>query len=304
MRQLMTYQYEFDDTELGYCEFPVESYRLLQEGLKELWVAVQEWNEKAKQQGAKTAPYEREAEQLQTRISYGEQKLKEGFSFVRINGMTVGSMRYLRAGLELSLRRRKSELAKNRAEGWPSAVLAKIGESISELERLAETLKVEPAEILWEVLPQDTSSEIVAQMRTENEELWDVFICHASEDKEDFVRPLAKGLQEHGLKVWYDEITLKIGDSLRRSIDRGLSRCRYGVVVLSPSFFAKEWPQKELDGLTAREISDKKVILPVWHKIDAEGVRRHSPTLADRVAASAEDGVEVVVQRLLKEIRR
>jgi hypothetical protein len=49
-----------------------------------------------------------------------------------------------------------------------------------------------------------------------------LFISHASEDKEDFVRPLAETLQQLGVKVWYDEFTLKVGDSLRRKIDSGL----------------------------------------------------------------------------------
>ena len=58
---------------------------------------------------------------------------------------------------------------------------------------------------------------------------------------------------------------LKLGDSLRRSIERGLASSRFGVVVLSPRFFAKEWPQKELDGMAALEIEGRKVILPVHH---------------------------------------
>jgi DNA repair exonuclease SbcCD ATPase subunit len=80
---------------------------------------------------------------------------------------------------------------------------------------------------------------------------YDVFISHASEDKDDFVRPFAALLREKELKVWYNEFELKIGDKLRRKIDEGLSKTRYGVVVLSNFFFAKEWPQKELDGLFA-----------------------------------------------------
>jgi len=60
---------------------------------------------------------------------------------------------------------------------------------------------------------------------------------------------LAESLRKKGARVWYDEFTLKIGDSLRRSIDKGLTKSRYGIVVLSPAFFKKEWAQKELDGL-------------------------------------------------------
>lgn len=45
-----------------------------------------------------------------------------------------------------------------------------------------------------------------------------MFISHASEDKEDFVRPLAETLQQLGVNVWYDEFTLKVGDSLRQKL--------------------------------------------------------------------------------------
>ncbi len=131
---------------------------------------------------------------------------------------------------------------------------------------------------------------------------WDVFISHASEDKEEFVRPLAELLRQHGLRVWYDEFTLKVGDGLRRSIDRGLARSRYGVVVISPNFLRKEWPQKELDGLVAREVDGVRVILPVWHNISRDEVSRYSPTLADRYAASSAGGLDLVTKRLLEAI--
>ena len=63
----------------------------------------------------------------------------------------------------------------------------------------------------------------------------DVFVSHASEDKEAFVAPLAKILSQLGLKVWYDEFSLKLGDSLSRSIDKGLSESTFGIVVLKTS---------------------------------------------------------------------
>ena len=131
--------------------------------------------------------------------------------------------------------------------------------------------------------------------------LYDVFISYAYEDKEAVARPLADALREN-LTVWYDEFALRIGDSLRREIERGLARSRYGVVILSPSFFEKEWPQKELDGLTAREVEGRKVILPVWHEIDAERVRRVAPSLADKVAARTSEGIGAVAAKLLEAI--
>jgi hypothetical protein len=121
------------------------------------------------------------------------------------------------------------------------------------------------------------------------ERRWDVFISHAAEDKENLVRPLALALQGRGIRVWYDEFELKLGDSLRRKIDAGLSQSRFGVVVLSPDFFAKNWPQYELDGLVTREMTGHQVILPLWHKLSKNEVIERSPSLADKVAINTSD---------------
>jgi hypothetical protein len=127
----------------------------------------------------------------------------------------------------------------------------------------------------------------------------DVFIAHAGEDKEEVARPLAEILVAQGWSVWLDELKLTIGDSLSRRIDAALARTRFGVVVLSPNFFAKEWPQRELEGLAAREIDlGSKVILPVWHNIDHGVIVRHSPVLADRLGAKTTAGLEKVAEEI------
>lgn len=113
---------------------------------------------------------------------------------------------------------------------------------------------------------------------------FDVFISHASEDKESLVRPLALALAQHGFKVWYDEFELKLGDSLSKCIDHGLANSLYGIVVLSRAFFSKNWPQYELEGLTARQMVGEKVVLPIWHGISRDDILRYSPPLADRLA--------------------
>lgn len=118
----------------------------------------------------------------------------------------------------------------------------------------------------------------------EPEPEYDLFISHASEDKDDFVRPLAETLQGLGLKVWYDEFSMKVGDSLRRKIDSGLRNSRYGTVVLSADFIKKEWTNYELDALVAREMNGHKMILPIWHKITKTDVMNYSPNLADKIA--------------------
>lgn len=151
------------------------------------------------------------------------------------------------------------------------------------------------------------SAQVPEQLFAQGEERrevrsWDLFICHASEDKESFARPLAESLRGKGLRVWYDEFTLTIGDSLSESIDRGLAGSRFGVVVLSAYFFSKNWPRKELDGLTAKEISSEKTILPVWHGVNRDDVLRYSPMLADKLAVSTSEGLDKVVDEILKAI--
>ena len=115
---------------------------------------------------------------------------------------------------------------------------------------------------------------------------YDVFISHASEDKDEVVRPLAVALRDGGLKVWYDEFELRIGDSLRRKIDAGLANSRFGIVVLSRSFFKKGWTNYELDGLVTRSVTGEQVLLPIWHDITKKEVIDYSPSLADKIARS------------------
>ena len=125
---------------------------------------------------------------------------------------------------------------------------------------------------------------------------YDVFICHASEDKGPFVAPLAHALRNAGVKVWYDDFSLEWGSGLRQSIEKGLADCRYGIVVLSPQFFKKHWPQRELDGLAAKERKGQKVILPIWHDIGKEDIAKKSPMLADTIAIPSERGISFVVR--------
>jgi len=113
---------------------------------------------------------------------------------------------------------------------------------------------------------------------------YDVFISHASEDKDEVVRPLALKLQSLGLKVWYDEFELKIGDSLRRKIDKGLANSRFGIVVLSKAFINKGWTNYELDGIVTKVNSGQQIILPIWHNITKQEVIDYSPSLADKLA--------------------
>ena len=95
----------------------------------------------------------------------------------------------------------------------------------------------------------------------QNPKQWDVFISYASEDQSIVAKPLADALTKFGLRVWFAPFVLQVGDSLSRTIDRGLAESEYGIIVVSTAFLDKSWPEYELRGLIAREIGSKKVDL-------------------------------------------
>jgi hypothetical protein len=139
----------------------------------------------------------------------------------------------------------------------------------------------------------------------ERDEVRDVFISHASEDKDAIARPLAEALRARGLSVWFDEFELVVGSRLRARIDEGLARSRYGVVIVSHAFMSKPWPQRELAGLVARETDGgEELILPVWHGVRADDVRALSPPLADVLAVDSARGVDAVVEAIATSIDR
>ena len=118
---------------------------------------------------------------------------------------------------------------------------------------------------------------------------WDVFISHATEDKDTIARPLRDALTKLGVTVWLDEAQIRIGHSLRRKIDDGIRSSRFGVVILSDSFFRKGWTNHELDGLVTRTVAGEQSLLPIWHDLTIDEVMAYSPSLADKVAMNTSD---------------
>jgi hypothetical protein len=120
---------------------------------------------------------------------------------------------------------------------------------------------------------------------------FDFFISHASPDKEEIARPLKEALEARRCTVWMDEAQIQIGDSLRRKIDEGLRRSRFGIVILSRSFLkGREWTERELSGLFVREEeAGEPRILPIWHDVTKAEVAGYSPVLADKAALKSAD---------------
>lgn len=138
-------------------------------------------------------------------------------------------------------------------------------------------------ESLYEEINKRSKSE-----ESEKEAMYDVFISHASEDKESFVNPLVEALQDAGIRVWYDALEMEWGKSLRKQIDNGIKRSKYAIVVLSKNFFAKKWTNRELDGILAKEGITGAAPLPIWYELTYEEVYDFSPTLSGLYSLSTD----------------
>lgn len=110
---------------------------------------------------------------------------------------------------------------------------------------------------------------------------YDVFLSHASEDKDEVARPLAVLLQERGLRVWFDEFEFRIGDNLIAKLNTGIDESRSGILILSKDFFGKNWTEHELKRLENLAVTDNRVLFPIWHRITEAEVREYRASLVD-----------------------
>ena len=187
----------------------------------------------------------------------------------------IADKRKKRTDVVIKLQREEAEEAK-RAAREQQRIYDAYERRIAEL----NTQAAQPA------IPKSVEkTNLYQQAHTEEE--YDVFISHASEDKESFADALCKELQEAGIKVWYDTLSIAWGDSLRAKIDNGLKKSKYGIVIISRDYIKKGWTQYELDGLFQREMTGGKTILPIWHNITKQEVEEFSHTLAGRKALNS-----------------
>lgn len=134
-----------------------------------------------------------------------------------------------------------------------------------------------------DLLKQKTASLIEKNPELHEKNHYDVFISHASEDKENLVTELSNELENLGLRVFEDVKVFKIGDSISKTINEGILNSKFGIIVLSPDFIKKAWTVYEFTGFLMREVNEgNKVILPIWHNISKEEVTQFNPTLTDK----------------------
>jgi RNA-directed DNA polymerase len=136
----------------------------------------------------------------------------------------------------------------------------------------------------------------------------DVFISHASEDKDGIARDLADRLIAEGITVWYDEYAIRLGDDIFHKISEGLAHSKFGVIIFSPNFFAakKTWTPRELSALVAAEDGDKaRRILPIWYNITHAELLAKSPMLVNHRALLAKDHtIEEMAAQIAERVRQ
>lgn len=146
---------------------------------------------------------------------------------------------------------------------------------------------------------------LVAAVEANEPVAYDVFLSHASEDKDEIARPLANALTARGFTVWFDELNIRVGQSIRREIERGIREARFGLVIVSEHFMAKQWTQAELDALWGKKIAAKDdSLLPVWHKVTYDEVQQGLPLLAGLHALNTSTmSIERIADLLAKTIK-
>ena len=140
-------------------------------------------------------------------------------------------------------------------------------------------------------------------MESGKEYRYDAFISHAVEDKIAIANELTRKLTEAGIRVWYSSNEFSVGESIDKTIKKGLQQSRYGIVILSPDYLAKNWTRKELYSLWSKESEYHKVILPVWHNITEAELKAKDLDLANKIGIPSSKGIDYVVRKLIEEIR-
>jgi RNA-directed DNA polymerase len=92
---------------------------------------------------------------------------------------------------------------------------------------------------------------------------FDVFISHASEDKEQIARPIFEACQKLGLKVFLDEAHIGWGQSFTQKINTALGSARTVLAIVSSTSVAKEWPVIEVNTALSLEVTGQKKVVPL-----------------------------------------
>jgi hypothetical protein len=124
---------------------------------------------------------------------------------------------------------------------------------------------------------------------------WDTFLSYARNDGADVAGALRDHLDNLGVTVWFDALTITPGKSQALQMDKGLQKARAGIVLLTPAYVAgRFWTERELGALLGKE-----TLIPVLHNVTFDEVAEYSGILPDLAGfETARDSVEVIAQKI------
>lgn len=135
--------------------------------------------------------------------------------------------------------------------------------------------------------------------------MFDVFICHASEDKPDIAHPLNEALKSENLRVFIDDEQIFLGDSLIDEINSALRRSRFVVAIISAKSIKKGWPMQELRSVLSQQISTgSKRLIPVIKKEDLAEVMQELPLLHDTFHFQFDNNAKAAAEQIRNAIEK
>lgn len=133
---------------------------------------------------------------------------------------------------------------------------------------------------------------------------YDVFISHASKDKEEYVDELNRAVKKLGINVFYDSDVLSWGDNWKQVILNGTADSEFAIIVISQNFFGREWTERELNEFLGQQNeSGQKIVLPLLHGISRRELLDHYPALEEiQYINTADFSKEEIAILLAKEL--
>lgn len=128
----------------------------------------------------------------------------------------------------------------------------------------------------------------------------DVFLCHASEDKEEYAKPLYNKLMNNSISTWYDEGEIIWGDSITDKIQEGIKLSRFAIICFSKNFLKKNWVNSEFRNLYQRQQTEgRKIILPLILNSKEDMLERY-PLIKDIAYEEWDKGIPCLVLQIKK----
>ncbi|WP_240619583.1 toll/interleukin-1 receptor domain-containing protein [Blastococcus sp. TF02-8] len=129
-------------------------------------------------------------------------------------------------------------------------------------------------------------------------ESYDLFLCHAWDDRRGTATELHNLLEAENVSVWFSEKDIILGQPFMREIDKGLAKAPIGLVLITPAFLKRV----QSGGVSEKELSEllsRDLLIPVAHGVTYDEVRSVSPLLGSRNGLSTdEDSMETIATKI------